>query len=71
VQTNLSNYNFTAKVVRPGSVGLCTSFACLELRTMKRIYEKPTFEKRDTLQAVTAQVPCVSPFLIGCGVMAE
>jgi hypothetical protein len=38
---------------------------------MKRIYEKPTFEKRDTLQAVTAQVPCVSPFLVGCGIMVE
>jgi hypothetical protein len=31
-----------------------------------KTYEKPTFVKRDTLQAVTAQVPCVSPFLINC-----
>ena len=34
---------------------------------MKRIYEKPTFVARDTLQAIAAQVPCgVSPFFIDC-----
>jgi hypothetical protein len=32
---------------------------------MKRSYEKPTFIRRDRLQAVTA-VACVSPFFPEC-----
>jgi hypothetical protein len=31
-----------------------------------KTYQKPTFEMGPTLQAVTAQVGCVSPFIIDC-----
>jgi hypothetical protein len=33
---------------------------------MKRAYEKPTFVAGPMLQAVTAQVGCISPFFFEC-----
>jgi hypothetical protein len=31
-----------------------------------RAYQKPTWDKRETLQAISAQVGCISPFFAEC-----